>query len=140
MKTLGIDYGRRRIGVAVTDNTGTYIKGLTSIDQKKKNPLESLSNIIKEQKPQKIVFGVPLSSFGEETEMSQEVRQFAQELIDFLESPIPVDFIDESYSSQTAHHILSFRKKKVRETKGNVDMIAACEILRTYQREQGFDC
>ena len=137
MKLLGIDYGRRRVGIATSDETGQLMRGITTIDRKKKkNYLDTLNNIISNEKPSKIILGVPLGPNDEETVMSLEIREFAVSLKKNLDTPIPIEFIDESYSSIEADRALSFRKKKVREKKGMRDMIAACNILTSYRNEQ----
>ena len=140
MKLLGIDYGRRRIGVAATDSSGIAVRGITTIDRlKHKDPFTPLINLINNESPEKIVFGVPLTFDDQETVMSNEVRKFAADLSEKLDSSLPIDFIDESYSSIEADKHLSFRKKKQRRDKGNRDRIAACNILVMYQREQECD-
>ncbi len=137
MKLLGIDYGRRRIGVATTDKSGIAIRGITTIDRlKHKDPFTPLINLITNESPEKIVFGVPLSYDDKETVMSNEIRQFAEELSEKLDKKLPIDFIDESYSSIEADRHLSHRKKKDRRKKENRDRIAACNILSMYLKEQ----
>jgi len=136
MKLLGIDYGRRRLGIATTDASGEIVRGITTIDRKKKkNYFTTLKNIISNEAPSIIVIGVPLGANDEETVMSKEIREFAVELEKNLDTILPIEFIDESYSSIEADRLLSFRKKKVREKKGIRDMIAACNILTSYKRE-----
>lgn len=137
MKLLGIDYGRRRIGVAVTDETGTVIRGRPTIDQKKiTDPIAKLLELINHEAPQTIVFGVPLGPHDEETEMSREIRNFAQNLKIRLNNNITIHFIDESFSSNKAQHQLLIHKKKKRRNKDFINMFAACNILEAFQRLQ----
>lgn len=137
MKLLGIDYGRRRIGIAATDETGLCIHGCTTIDQKKcSDPISALSDIIAEESPGAIVFGVPLGPNDEETVMSQEIRAFAKCLTDKIFNQLPVYFVDESFSSREAQKQLRFRKKKQRRSKENINKFAACNILVSFQRQQ----
>ncbi|MDG5814934.1 Holliday junction resolvase RuvX [Chitinispirillales bacterium ANBcel5] len=134
MKLLGIDYGRRRIGLAVTDDDGYCIRGLDVIDRKKtSDSIEKLLHIICAQKPQTIVFGLPLDVEDKETVMSREVREFASEVQ--KRSALPIEFIDESLSSRRATEFLSLKKKKQRRDKAMVDKIAACLILERYREE-----
>lgn len=131
MKLLSLDYGRRRIGIATTDDTGTLVRGLTTIDQKiSKDPIADIINIINSENPSSLIVGLPLDVDNNETEMSKEVRSFVAKLQNQL--TIPAFFIDESYSSIQAAEILFCRKKKYRRTKINVDRIAACLVLETY--------
>ena len=137
MKLLGIDYGRRRIGVAATDETGVCIRGCETIDRKKcSDTISALIDIITKESPGAIVFGVPLGPEDKETAMSEEIRAFARQLTGSAHLKIPIHFIDESYSSIQAGQLLRLRKKKQRRNKQNVDRIAACFILESFQRQQ----
>ncbi len=136
MKLLGIDYGGRRIGVAVTDERGGYIRGLTTIDRRRRDPFEAIENLVRSTNPAKLVFGLPLGPDDEETTRSGEVREFAERVAQRVE--LPFDFIDESFSSHRAREVLRFRKKKDRRNKANIDRVAACLILEEYRRQ--FPC
>jgi putative Holliday junction resolvase len=134
MKLLGVDYGGRRIGMAVTDEHGEYIKGLPTLDRKKvRDLLQALESIILQQQPSRIVIGLPLDVDGHDTVMSLEVRAFAEKLQTI--SKAPVSFVDESLTSVRAAEIMRFKKKKERRDKRAVDRIAACLILEAFQRE-----
>lgn len=140
MKLLGIDYGRRRIGVATTDETGICIRGCPTIDQKKNpDPISALTEIINRESPEALVFGVPLGPHDEETVMSREIRFFAERVNKSLPKKLPIHFVDESYSSIQSQRQLQFRKKKKRRDKQLVDRLAACNILETFQRQQECD-
>lgn len=135
MKLLGVDYGRRRIGIAVSDETGICIRGCGTIDRKKCNdPLTTLAAIITRESPAAIIFGIPLGPHDEETVMSKEVRDFAGALLSQASVKIPVHFIDESFSSIKAKQLLSLKRKKQRRKKENIDILAACGILESFQR------
>ncbi|MBD3419535.1 MAG: Holliday junction resolvase RuvX [Chitinivibrionales bacterium] len=134
MKLLGIDYGRRRIGLAITDELGLCVQGLATIDrQKRADVIDSLRKVIASSHPDKLVFGIPLDVNDCETVMSQEVRSFAAQVQQA--SNLPCEFVDESLSSQRADSILRHRSKKQRRDKANRDRIAACLILETYLQE-----
>ena len=137
MKLIGIDYGRRRIGLAVTDETGTVVRGLATIDRKK-NPdcRAALAAAIAAERPEAAVFGLPLDASDGETAMSAEVRAFAADFEkDALGARLPVYFVDESLTSKKAADLMRFRKKKVRRDKSTTDRIAACLILEQFLRE-----
>jgi putative Holliday junction resolvase len=133
MKLLGIDYGRRRIGVAITDDTGTLVRGLTVIDRDRDDPLAFLARLIDEERPSRVVIGLPLDKDDHDTAMSLEIRRFAERLE--RRTTLPVAFVDESFSSYRAMEIMLTRRKKQRHNKGNYDRIAACVILETFLRE-----
>jgi putative Holliday junction resolvase len=131
MKLLGIDYGRRRIGVAVTDAEGHIARGLCVIDRKKTPDCASeLLRIVNNERPSALVFGLPLGADDEETEMSQEAREFASSITEKIK--IPAHFVDESFTSKRAAELMMYRKKKERRDKGLADRIAACLILQYF--------
>lgn len=137
MKLLGIDYGRRRIGIAATDISGNHIRGCATIDRKKcSDPISALADVIAEESPDALVFGIPYGPHDEETAMSKEIRAFTRQLTDAAQLTIPVHFIDESYSSIHAQELIRFQKKKKRRDKHYIDRIAACTILESFQRQQ----
>jgi putative Holliday junction resolvase len=136
MKLIGIDYGRRRIGLAISDETGTCVRGLQTIDtDKNPDPLLPLLAIIGSLNPLGLVIGLPLDGDDNETAMSREVRKFAAKLEKSI--TIPVYFIDESLTSKQAEGLLRFRKKKVRRSKDAIDRIAACLILESFLIQHG---
>jgi len=131
MKLLSVDYGRRRIGIAVTDEEGRFVRGLNSIDRKKcTDSHQQILKIIADENIKMIVFGLPLNDMDEETTMSKEVRGFASEIE--KQCGLPVHFVDESFTSRRAAELMMFRKKKARRDKGLTDRIAACLILETF--------
>jgi putative Holliday junction resolvase len=136
MKLLSVDYGRRRIGVAITDEEGRFVRGLNVIDRKKcADSLHQLSKIIDDEKAEAIVFGLPLDDMDQETAMSKEVREFASEIEKHCS--LPIHFVDESFTSRRASELMMFRKKKARRDKGLSDRIAACLILETFLEMNG---
>jgi len=134
MKTLSLDYGRRRIGIATTDESGTIVRGLTTIDRKSsEDAITDILKIIDAEKPSTLIIGLPLDVENNETKMSEEIRSFANKIKERVE--IPILFFDESYSSIKASEILFCRKQKDRRKKVNIDRIAACIILESYIKE-----
>lgn len=138
MKLMGIDYGLRRVGIAVTDEQGLAIRGLTTIDRRKSPDLiAAILSLVKQEKPEALVIGLPLDIDMAETVMSKEVRSFAEKLQ--ISSGLPVNFVDESYSSKKAAELMRFRKKKMRKDKAAIDRLAACLILQSYREDQGWE-
>jgi putative Holliday junction resolvase len=137
MKLMGIDYGRRRIGLAVAAASGLApVRGLPTIDCRKTPAyLVRLAEIVAHETPDLLVFGVPLDNNDAETVMSREVRAFAGELS--RRTGVPVSFVDESYSSLRAAELLRSRAGARRRDKGLIDRLAACCILDQYIRESG---
>ena len=134
MKLIGFDYGRRRIGIAATDESGEFIRSLPTLDRRKHPQyLDVLSAIVKEEKPSQIVVGLPLDLDGRDTAMSLEIRAFAANLARL--TALAVHFVDESLTSRRANDIILYKKRKSRRNKENIDKIAACLILEEYRRE-----
>ena len=134
MKFLCIDYGRRRVGIAVSDPTGMLARSKTMVDRNVE--IDYLSKIvffIGEENPDELVVGLPLDIDDNETEMSREVRKFVEELKAKLPKIIPINFHDESYSSVKSNSILlQTKSKKKRQKKQEVDKVAACIILQEF--------
>jgi putative Holliday junction resolvase len=134
MKLLSLDYGRRRIGFAVTDETATIVRGLTTIDRKQSTDIvQEIVTIISDEKPDRLIVGLPLDHNDNETQMTLEIRAFVDTLKPFI--AIPVEFTDESFSSVEAASIMMTRKKKERRQKTTIDRVAACLILERYLRD-----
>lgn len=134
MKLLSLDYGRRRIGFAVTDETATIVRGLTTIDRKQSdNIVNQIVAIITDEQPDRLIVGLPLDHNDNETQMTLEIRALVEKLKPFI--TIPVEFADESFSSIEAASIMMTRKKKDRRQKTTIDRVAACLILERYLRD-----
>ncbi len=134
MKLLSLDYGRRRIGFAITDETATIVRGLTTIDRKKSDDIiKQIVTIINDAQPDRLIVGLPLDHNDNETQMTLEIRAFVEQLKPFI--AIPVEFADESFSSVEAASIMMTRRKKERRQKTTVDRVAACLILERYLRD-----
>ena len=135
MKLIGIDYGRRRIGLAATDSGGLVVGGLATVDRRKHPAAAAeVARIARNESARALVVGVPLDADGEETTMSREARAFGAQVGEI--TGLSVYYVDESFTSTRAAGILRSRKKKQRQTKTNTDRIAACLILEQFQREQ----
>jgi putative holliday junction resolvase len=138
MKLLGIDYGQRRIGVAITDESGRFVRPFTVIDRKKiPDAVGALKTIIEQEQAAKLVVGLPLDIDDNDTIMAKEIREFTQRLVAAADKP--VEFIDESLTSRQATFMLRSRKKKLRRNKASVDSIAACLILEAFVKEHTCD-
>ncbi len=139
MKLLGVDYGRRRIGLSISDESGIAVRPLHLIDRNKDpSPHETIARLVNSEMAEGIVFGLPLDIDDRETEMSREVKAFSETVREKLPPKFLLDFTDESFSSVHAHEqMLGFKKKKARSKKGAADLYAACSILRSYFEEHG---
>jgi len=131
MRILGLDYGEKRIGIALSDELGLTAQPLMTLQRKnRRHDLEGLAGIIRTYGVEKIVVGYPLRLDGSEGIQCEKVQRF----IAFLESAfgIPVVRRDETLSTRQAEDILAeagVRREKRREL---VDKIAAGLILQSY--------
>ena len=133
-RILGIDYGTRRLGLALSDPSATIAQPLPTLTRRagKRAPVQALANIVQEQEVTEIVIGLPLSLGGDETEWTAEVREFGAKLAQ--RTSVPVSFLDERMTSVQAEKTVRSLglKRSEREQKERVDAAAALLILQAY--------
>ena len=130
-RVLGIDYGERRIGLAISDPMGIIAKSLKIIDRKiTPDYISEILNIAATQDVHRIVVGLPLTLKGEHSFQTKVVQDF----IDTLRQTgiISVVHIDERLSSVAAIRSLQEQGVKTGHEKGRVDETAAAIILQEY--------
>jgi putative holliday junction resolvase len=131
MRILGLDYGEKRIGVAVSDEMGMIAQPVAVVvRQNRKKDLESITALVKKYCPEKIVIGYPIRLDGTEGIQCQKVNRFAAILVSHLQ--IPVIRWDETFSTKEAEEILMRSYMKREKRKEVVDKLAASIILRDY--------
>jgi putative Holliday junction resolvase len=134
VRFLGIDFGERRIGLALSDPSGTIAQPLDAIVRRrgKRAPVQALLERIEANDVREIVVGLPLSLTGDDTEWTREVREFAAKLA--TRSGRPVHLVDErltSVAAERAVRSLGLRRRE-RERKDRVDTAAAMLILQSH--------
>jgi putative Holliday junction resolvase len=139
MRVLGIDYGERRVGVAVSDPTGTLASPLPTLKRRagKRPPLAALAAFVEEYEVGALVMGLPLTLAGKESEWTTKVREVGNALA--KRTGLPIHFMDERFTSVQAERAirsLGLPKKK-REQKERVDAAAASLILQLWLDRQG---
>jgi putative Holliday junction resolvase len=131
MRILGLDYGSKRIGVALCDELGLTGQGLTTIVWKNQNQVvRALEVLVSSYGVEKIVIGYPLRLDGTEGIQCEKVNRFARLLEARLS--LPVIKWDETLSSQTAEDILIQSRMRREKRKQIVDKMAAGIILQGY--------
>lgn len=130
MKILGVDYGTRRVGLAVSDESQTLARELAVLSPK--NFFTRLPVLLAENEVKKIVVGLPLNMSGEDTDKTREAREFAERLK--TAANLPVEFFDERLSSAMAGSIADAGQASGRGHAGakNIDSLAAQIILQSY--------
>jgi len=126
---LGLDFGRARIGVAISDQLQLLAHPLETIPVNKKT-LSRIAEIVSQKKIDHVVTGVPRQMNGQIGVAATEVLQFVEQLRTIL--PCPVVTWDERLTTVAAHRALRDAGKKTRQTRGYVDQVAAQMILQSY--------
>jgi putative holliday junction resolvase len=129
-RLLGIDYGERRIGLAVSDPTGTIASPAGFILRRagKRPPIAEIMRRGVELEVSGFVLGLPLDGDGEETERSREVRYIAAELK--KRTGLPTRFIDERFTTAAALRAVKEMGGATRGRKGDVDSLSATILLQ----------
>lgn len=125
MMILGVDYGKRKIGLAVSDETELVAGPLPIMNVKNmKEAVEGVTQITQNLNIEKVVVGLPTGWEGKDSPQTEFTKMFKGYLADAIS--IPIDFWDESYSTQKAEKGARGRKR------ANSDSEAARIILQEY--------
>ena len=134
-RIMAIDYGTKRVGVAVTDPNKIIATGLDTIHSK--DIINYLKKYFEKEAVECIVVGEPKQMNGTDSQIAPQVNQFVKQLEKNFPS-IPVKRIDERFTSKMATHaiLMSGAKKKERQNKELVDMTSAVIILQSYMESK----
>ena len=139
---LAIDYGRKRLGLALSDAEGLSSRPYATWTRvNRRRDLARLRELVRVENIRRIVIGLPLHLDGAPSDMSEEAKSFAERVRKAL--GLPVELMDERLSSWEAHEMVSANRKTFRtridssggnngRKKINVDHVAAAIILRDY--------
>lgn len=128
---MGIDYGDKRIGVALSDLLCIISSPYeVFINKGEEESLKHLNKIIKENDVDEIAMGLPLNMDGSEGERARLHREFGQKLSDF--SGVTVHFVDERLTSAEAEEILISSGVRREKRKELIDKLSAQIILQTF--------
>ncbi|GIO87910.1 putative pre-16S rRNA nuclease [Paenibacillus faecis] len=131
MKILGLDYGDRRIGVAVSDAFGWTAQGLTVIERRREGgELDRIAELVSEHEVEEVVVGLPKNMNGSVGPRGEICMAFAEELKTRLQ--IPVHLWDERLTTVSAQRTLIEADVSRKKRKGVVDKMAASLILQNY--------
>ena len=131
MRILGLDVGRKRIGMAMSDPMAIVAQGVRSLEVKNEgDALTQISGFIKENSVGEAVVGLPLNMNGTEGPMTKEVRAFANKLKE--KTGVPVKMWDERLTSLQVERQLVFLDVSRAKRKKINDMLAAQIILQNY--------
>ena len=133
-RILSVDFGRRRIGLAVCDELQISVRGLPTLKIRNFNDsVAQVAQVAGDEAAAEVVIGLPLNMDGSRGEMARDVENFASQLAVLCN--IPVCTFDERLSSVGAKRELHAMQAKKR--KGEIDRMAAVLILETYLQHKG---
>ena len=134
-RILAIDYGSRRMGLAVSDPLGITAQGLETLERKNKRAdFGRLERTIREYQVREIVLGNPLRMSGQEGTQSQKVAEFAEELRQHFQ--LPVHLWDERLTSAEANRLLRENEVSLKRRAKAVDRMAAVLILQSFMQSR----
>lgn len=129
-RVLAIDYGERRIGLAVSDPTRTIASpaGFVTRRTGKRPPVAELVRQAKALEATALVLGLPLDDEGNETPRSEEVRRVGAELE--RRTGLSVTLVDERYTTAAALRAIREMEGSTRGRRGDIDALAAAILLQ----------
>jgi putative Holliday junction resolvase len=134
VSALGLDIGRKRIGVAGCDGTGLIATGLETLHRQSFGQLVAdLKHIAQARQAQVLVVGLPLTMDGEEGFQARQVRKVAEGLRRALD--LPIVYVDERLSSVEAEQLMRAEGHSVAHEKALIDRKAAAIILQRWLDE-----
>ena len=130
-KYIGIDYGKKRTGISISDYDKIISFPLETVETT--NLINFLKDLTKKEKIEKIIIGKPLK-------LNNKIHVLENEIVDFIESinrsfpNISIHRVDERFTSKISNKILNQleTKKKIRMDKSIIDKISASLILESY--------
>lgn len=136
MRILGLDYGSKTVGVAMTDALGMTVQPYKTIqrerESKLRQTLSEIAEIVEQYQIEKIVMGLPLNMDDTEGDRAAKTRDFAEKLK--LRVAVPIEFTDERLTTVEAEEILDQSGIPRSEQKKVIDQVAAQLILEQYLR------
>jgi len=130
---LGVDFGRARIGLAISDELGMLAHPLETISATK-DAAGRIAEIVREKKVGNVIVGIPRQMSGEIGKAANQTLGFVERLRALL--PCEVITWDERLTTAAAHRALREAGRKMRATRSYVDQVAAQMILQGYLDRQ----
>ncbi|MGH7638454.1 MAG: Holliday junction resolvase RuvX [Gemmatimonadaceae bacterium] len=127
---MAVDWGERRIGLAISDPRGVIASPAGFIQRRagKRPPIAKIVDKAKELEASSLVLGLPLDENGEDTPRALEVRAVAAELE--RRTGLPVELIDERYTTAAARRAVRVMGGKPEERPGDIDALSATVLLQ----------
>ena len=129
-RSLGIDFGEKRVGLAISDKSNLIASPFKTINYINKNDLVSqIEKIVIKNNIENFVLGLPINMKGEDTAQTKTVRKFKESLSSL---DLPIIYEDERLSSVSAKNSLILQNIKTGHNKSEIDKTAAAIILQQY--------
>ncbi|QWK20087.1 MAG: Holliday junction resolvase RuvX [Hydrogenobacter thermophilus] len=129
MKVLALDYGSKRIGLAIGD-TSLNIASPFGVFENREGVIEKIRNLISEYRVSLLIVGLPLTPRGQKGQRAKEVEEFVKKLRESLPKEIELLMWDERYTTKEAYWLLQdlppTKRKKLK------DSLSAYIILKEY--------
>ena len=131
MKLLGLDWGSKRIGIAIsTNSTGIALPLRTLSRTSWTNDVSTIKNIIETHNVSMIIIGLPLLLSGKLGQQALDIKNAVTNLQTEIE--IPINLFDERLTSQQSYKILKETQTKNSKIDEKIDEVSACLILQSY--------
>lgn len=128
---LALDVGRKRIGLAISDELGITAQGIETLERRRiREDLENLKILAKERNVSTLLIGRPLHMSGSESPQSRYTEEFGERLSKYLD--LPVIYWDERLTSMEAERMLRTAAASLDEKKRAVDRLSAVLLLESY--------
>ena len=136
-RILSLDVGEKRIGIALSDPSGTIAQALKVYETtgSRRRDISEIGEIIRQFEVSRVVVGLPKNLDGSLGPKALEIVRFADSIKQA--AGVDVDLWDERFSTNEAHRIFDMAAVKRKKRRGSIDMMAAQIILQGYLDAQG---
>ncbi|MBN2017362.1 MAG: Holliday junction resolvase RuvX [Candidatus Cloacimonetes bacterium] len=132
---MALDYGERRIGIALSDEDQLISFPFRTIDTRKTpDVVKEIVGIIKEQDVGAVIIGNPLTDEGCDSKKSKDIKAFTQMLSHHIS--VSITLWDESFTTKQALAVMNKASKKLKKNRDAVDQLAASLLLKDYLESQ----
>ncbi len=128
---MALDWGRRRIGVAVTDPMGVLAQPLQTLEIRSRDEaVRRVEGLVREYEVALLIVGLPLHMGGQEGPEAREAREFGGALE--KATGVPVEYLDERWTTVEAERALGEAGVPARRQRAKLDRVAAALLLQTW--------
>lgn len=129
MRSLGIDFGEKRIGLAISDPGGRLAVPLTTLERRNdRSALRQIAEIARREGVGRLILGEPVDLYGNRGPVADRVRRFGERLAEL--TGLPVEWVDEALTSVEAARRLRQAGVDTRREPGRIDAVAAQILLQ----------